>query len=64
MIIFMDDLAPRGLTAAELEEGGADAARWPEVEQAHLDRIRDTLTVLPCPIRLGGPCGAGRGVGS
>ncbi len=47
MIIFMDDLASYGLTAAELNDGGANAARWPEVEQAHLDRIRDTLTMLP-----------------
>ena len=47
MIIFMDDLASYGLTAAELNDGGANAARWPEIEQAHLDRIRDTLTVLP-----------------
>ncbi len=46
MIIFMDDLASSGLTAAELEDGGASAARWPEVEQAHLDRIRNTLEVI------------------
>ncbi len=47
MIIFIEDLEPRGLTAAALEEGGADASRWPEVERAHLDRIRSTLTVTP-----------------
>jgi hypothetical protein len=47
MIIFIDDLAPRGVTAAELEDGGPHAARRPEVEQAHLDRVRNTLTVLP-----------------
>ncbi len=47
MIIFMDDLASYGLTAAELNDGGTNAARWPEIEQAHLDRIRDTLTMLP-----------------
>ncbi len=47
MIIFIDDLAPRGVTAASLGEGGADAALWPEVEQGHLDRIRSTLKVLP-----------------
>lgn len=47
MIIFIDDLAPRGLTAAALGEGGAEAVRRPEVEQAHLDRIRSTLTLLP-----------------
>ena len=47
LIIFIDDLAPQGLTAAELKEGGEKAALWPEVEQAHLDRIRETLAVLP-----------------
>lgn len=47
MIIFIDDLASRGFTAAELEEGGASTSRWPEVEEAHLDRIRSTLAVIP-----------------
>lgn len=47
MIIFMDDLARYGLTAAELQEDGAHEARWPEVEKAHLERIRNTLQVLP-----------------
>jgi len=47
MIIFIDDLAPGGLTATELQQGGTGAARWPEVERAHLDRIRNTLNVLP-----------------
>jgi len=47
MIIFIEDLASRGLTAAELKDGGASASRRGEVEQAHLDRIRNTLTVLP-----------------
>ncbi len=45
MIIFMGDLASYGLTAAELEEGGG-AARWPDVERAHLERIESTLEVL------------------
>lgn len=47
MVIFMDDLASHGHTAAELDEAGSNARRWPEIEQIHLDRIRDTLTVLP-----------------
>ncbi len=47
MIIFIEDLAPGGLSAAALEEGGADASRRPEVEQGHLDRIGRTLTVIP-----------------
>lgn len=54
MIIFMDDLVRYGLTAAELDEGGAQAARWPEVERAHLDRIRSTLSVRPLG-QSGGP---------
>ncbi len=47
MIIFIEDLESLGFSAAELQEGGAEASHWPEVEQAHLDRIRNTLTVLP-----------------
>lgn len=47
MIIFIDDLAPTGLTAAGLQEGGTDAGRRSAVEQAHLDRIRQTLSVQP-----------------
>lgn len=47
MIIFIDDLASHGLTAAELKEDGTKASRWPDVERAHLNRIRKTLTVLP-----------------
>ena len=46
MIIFIDDLAPQGLSAADLEAGGASFSRWPDVEQAHLNRIRETLTVM------------------
>lgn len=47
LIIFIDDLSSQGFSAAALQEGGADASRWPDVEQAHLDRIRNTLAVLP-----------------
>ncbi len=46
MIIFIDDIESLGFSAAELQEGGAEASRWPEVEQAHLERIKNTLTVL------------------
>lgn len=47
MIIFIDDLAPRGMKAAELQPDGANATRWPGIEKAHLRRIKDTLAVLP-----------------
>ncbi|MDX1429013.1 MAG: hypothetical protein R3282_01945 [Rhodothermales bacterium] len=47
MIIFIDDLAPTGFTAAGLQDGGPDAAHRPDVEQAHLNRIRQTLSMRP-----------------
>ena len=45
LIFFIDDLAPTGRTAAELRAGGADEDRWPEIEAAHLDRIRRVMTL-------------------
>ncbi len=51
MIIFIEDLLPKGLSAAELNADGAGTARWREVEKAHLDRIRKTLAVLPLSAR-------------
>ncbi len=45
MIIFMDDLSDYGYTAEELQEGRGNADRYPEVEKAHLDRVRQTLRV-------------------
>ena len=47
MIIFIDDLRRYERTATELKSGGAFESGWPEVEQAHLDRIKNTLSVLP-----------------
>lgn len=46
MIIFMDDLSSYGFTAAELEDGGAHVSKWPEIEQAHLDRIKETIDAI------------------
>lgn len=47
MIIFVEDLATYGVTAAEVSEGGVAHERWPEIENAHLERIRATLTLAP-----------------
>ena len=47
MMIFVDDLASHGVSAAELAEDGAKAPLRAQVEQAHLDKIRATLSVLP-----------------
>ena len=47
MIIFIDNLALLGLTAAELNEEGKEARRWPGIEKKHLEKIRRTLTLIP-----------------
>lgn len=47
MIIFMDDLARYGLSAAAVNEGGAEHARWAEIEAAHLQRLQSGIRVEP-----------------
>ena len=47
MIIFIDSLEAYGLTAADLNEDGNEAQRWPEIENIHLEKIRRTLTLIP-----------------
>ncbi len=43
LIIFVDDLAPRGLSGPALREGGEHEDRWPEVEAAHLNRLESVM---------------------
>ena len=45
LIIFMEDLAPMGWTGEALREGGEHESRWPEVEVAHLDRIKRVMSL-------------------
>lgn len=45
MIIFMDALTRYGVTAAEINQGQADESLRARIEQAHLDRIRATLSI-------------------
>lgn len=47
MIIFIDDLDRHGFEAADLQAGGRHATEWPRIEQAHLDRIRNSLSIEP-----------------
>ena len=47
MIIFIDNLSAYELTAAELKKGGSSASRLPDIERAHLDRIKSTLAIVP-----------------
>lgn len=45
MVIFIEDLAPLGVTGSDLHDDGKDAGRWPEIEQDHLEKIRRTMTL-------------------
>lgn len=45
MIIYIENLEPLGLTAADLGEGGSAYARWPEISQGLLDRAIKNLTI-------------------
>lgn len=45
MVIFIEDLAPLGLSGAELQQGGEAAHRWPEIEDSHIEKIRNTMTL-------------------
>ena len=43
LIIVMEDLAPAGWTAEALRDGGEHQDHWPEVEAAHLDKIKSVM---------------------
>jgi hypothetical protein len=45
MVIFIEDLASIGLTASDLDQGGKEAHRWPEIEKKYLEKIKTTLTI-------------------
>ena len=46
MIIYREDLSSMGLTAADLAEGGRDAAKWDEISNGLLDRAVKGVKVL------------------
>ncbi|MEM7283732.1 MAG: hypothetical protein AAF438_19125 [Pseudomonadota bacterium] len=45
LIIFMDDLAPLGLSSDDLGPGGDQETQWQSIEQAHLNKIKQVLTL-------------------
>jgi hypothetical protein len=47
MIIYGEDLAPTGLTAAEVNEGGKAHDRWPGISDALLEDARKRITIEP-----------------
>jgi len=47
MVIYGEDLAPTGLTAAQLGRGGAAHDRWPAIEKALIERAQARVSFLP-----------------
>ncbi len=47
MIIYLEDLGPRKLTAADLSPGGREAARWDEFSRALLERAVGGIKISP-----------------
>ncbi len=45
MIIFVDEAPLGGLDPDDLQEGGSAADKWPAIEEAHLEKIRRTLSL-------------------
>ena len=45
MIIYGEDVAQSGLTAAELQQGGKAHGRWPTVEKALLERAEKSVAI-------------------
>jgi hypothetical protein len=49
MIIYGEDLAPTGLSAADLQEGGKARDRWPELEKGLIERAQQKIAIEPRP---------------
>ena len=45
MIVYGEDLAPTGLAAAELKEGGRSRDRWPQLESGLIDRAQQSISL-------------------
>jgi hypothetical protein len=51
MIIYMEDLSPRGLTAADLMPGGKGERQWPAIEQGLIERAQKNIKLQPAAIQ-------------
>jgi len=45
MIIYGEDLASTGLTAADLQEGGKAHDRWPAIEKGLIERAQQKIAI-------------------
>jgi hypothetical protein len=53
MIIYGEDLAPTGFTAADLKKGGKAHDQWPVIENGLVERAKKNLRILPSKAPLG-----------
>jgi hypothetical protein len=51
MIIYMEDLSPQGLTAADLMPGGKGEQQWPAIEQGLIERAQKNIKLQPAAIQ-------------
>jgi hypothetical protein len=49
MIVYGEDLAPTGLSAAALDQGGNAHDRWPAIEKGLVDRAQQGLLLISTP---------------
>jgi len=47
MIVFGEDLAPTGFTAADLDQGGKAHDQWPAIERSLIARAEQKITLEP-----------------
>ena len=47
MIIYGEDLAPTGFTAADLQQGGKAYDHWPEIEKGLIERAQQRIAIRP-----------------
>jgi hypothetical protein len=43
MIIYLEDLSPTGLTAADLMPGGNGESQWPTIERGIIERAQQKI---------------------
>jgi hypothetical protein len=49
MIIYGEDLAPTGFSAADLSQGGKEFGRWPAIEKSLLERAEKKIAIQQNP---------------
>jgi len=47
MIIYGEDLAPTGFSAADLEQSGKSYDRWPQIEKDLIERAQQKIAIRP-----------------